>query len=136
MMIRWPFNKRCAMSGVEFLLDTTMVIGLLKGHAAAVALAEESGFALEKSAVSQITRMELLGYPQLTNEEDGTIRGFLAHCQVRMLDEKIEACAIQLRRNGSFKLPDAIVAATALTGSLRLLTLDQAMLRGLQKLGA
>lgn len=135
-MTRWPFNKRYAMSGIEFLLDTNMVIGLLKGHAAAIALAEQSGFALDKSAVSQITRMELLGYPQLTDEEDGTIRGFLANCQVRMLDEQVEAQAIQLRRNGTFKLPDAIVAATALTGSLRLLTLDQGMLRGLQKLGA
>jgi predicted nucleic acid-binding protein len=124
------------MSGIEFLLDTNMVIGLLKGHAAAIALAEQSGFVLNKSAVSQITRMELLGYPQLTDEEDRTIRGFLANCQVRMLDEQVEALAIQLRRNGTFRLPDAIVAATALTGSLRLLTLDQGMLRGLQKRGA
>ena len=124
------------MNGIEFLLDTNMVIGLLKGHAPAIALAEQSGFALDKSAVSQITRMELLGYPQLTDEEDGTIRGFLANCQVRMIDEQVEAQAIQLRRNGIFKLPDAIIAATALTGSLRLLTLDQGMLRSLQKLGA
>lgn len=94
------------MSGIEFLLDTNMVIGLLKG------------------------------YPQLTDEEDRTIRGFLANCQVRMLDERVEAQAIALRRNGTFKLPDAIVAATAITGSLRLLTLDQGMLRSLQKLGA
>lgn len=124
------------MSGIEFLLDTNMVIGLLKGHAAAITLAEQSGFTLDKSAVSQITRMELLGYPQLTDEEDRTIREFLATCQIRMLDEQVEARAIQLRRSGAFKLPDAIVAATAITGSLRLLTLDQGMLRGLQKLGA
>lgn len=124
------------MSGIEFLLDTNMVIGLLKGHAPAMVLAEQSGFALDKSAVSQITRMELLGYPQLTIEEEQTIRGFLANCQIRMLDEQVEAQAILLRRNGTFKLPDAIVAATAITGSLRLLTLDQGMLRGLQKLGA
>jgi hypothetical protein len=51
------------MSGIEYLLDTNMVIGLLKGHAAAITLAEQSGFTLDKSAVSQITRMELLGYP-------------------------------------------------------------------------
>ena len=124
------------MSGIEFLLDTNMVIGLLKGHAPALLLAEESGLALEKAAVSQITRMELLGYPNLTAEEDEAIRGFLANCQVRLIDERIEAKAIELRRNGSFKLPDAIVAATALTGPLRLLTLDQAMLRSLQKLAA
>jgi predicted nucleic acid-binding protein len=60
----------------------------------------------------------------------------LAHCHVRFIDEQIEARAIALRRKGTFKLPDAIVAATAITGSLRLLTLDQGMLRGLQKLGS
>jgi predicted nucleic acid-binding protein len=124
------------MSGIEFLLDTNMVIGLLKGHAPAMALAEQNDFALDKSAVSQISRMELLGYPQLTVEEDQTIREFLANCQVRMIDEQVEAQAIQLRRSGAFKLPDAIVAATAITGALRLLTLDQGMMRGLLKLGA
>lgn len=123
------------MSGIEFLLDTNMVIGLLKGQAAAIALAEQSGMTLHKSAISQITRMELLGYPRLTHEEDQAIRGFLASCQMRLLDEQIEAQAIVLRRSGAFKLPDAVVAATAIVGKLHLLTLDQGMLRGLQKHG-
>lgn len=123
------------MSGIEFLLDTNMVIGLLKGHAPALALAENSGLDLRKTAVSQITRMELLGYPRLSDEEDREIRAFLAACQVRLLDEQIESQAIALRRAGYFKLPDAIVAATAIVGSLRLLTLDQGMLRGLNQVG-
>ena len=53
------------MSGIEFLLDANLVIGLLKGHMPAVTLAEQSSFALDETAVSQSTRMELLGYPQL-----------------------------------------------------------------------
>jgi len=79
--------------------------------------------------------MELLGFPKLTDEEDREIRAFLSVCEVRLLDEHIEAEATRLRRSGIFKLPDAIVAATALTGSLRFLTLDQAMVQGLQRLG-
>ena len=123
------------MSGIEWLLDTNMVIGLLKGHAPAISLAEQSGLVLDKAAVSQITRMELLGYPRLTEQEEQEIRSFMAACQVQLLSETIEAKAIELRRAGTFKLPDAIVAATAITGKLRLLTLDQGMLRGLQKFG-
>ena len=122
------------MSGIEFLLDTNVVIGLLKGHAPAIALAEQQGLQLDKSAVSQITRMELLGYPQLTDEEDHAIRSFFAACHVRVIDDRVEAQAIRLRRSGLFKLPDAIVAATAITHSLRLLTLDQRMVQGMQKL--
>lgn len=88
---------------------------------------------MDKTAVSQITRMELLGYPKLTDDEDQAIRAFLAACQIRLLDEQIEAQAIRLRRHGTFKLPDAIIAATALSGALRLVTLDQGMLQGLEK---
>jgi predicted nucleic acid-binding protein len=123
------------MSGIKYLLDTNVVIGLLKGHVPAIALAEQSALSLNQAAVSQITRMELLGYPKLTDEEDRGIRIFLAACQVRLLDERIETEAIRLRRSGVFKLPDAIVAATAITGGLRLLTLDQGMVQGLQRLG-
>lgn len=123
------------MSGIKYLLDTNVVIGLLKGYLPAIALAEQSALSLDQAAVSQITRMELLAYPKLTDEEDRGIRVFLAACQVRLLDERIEAEAIRLRRSGAFKLPDAIVAATAMTGDLRLLTLDQGMVQGLQRLG-
>lgn len=122
------------MNGIEWLLDTNMVIGLLKGHAAAMALAEQSGLVLDKAAVSQITRMELLGYSKLTDLEEQEIRQFLAACQVHLLSEAIELQAIHLRRTGAMKLPDAIVAATAITGKLRLLTLDQGMLAALQRL--
>lgn len=76
------------MSGIEYLLDTNMVIGLLKGQAPAIALAEQVGLALDKTAVSQITRMELLGYPKLTDDEDQAIRAFLAACQIRYSTNK------------------------------------------------
>ena len=59
--------------------------------------------------------MELLGYPKLTEEEAQGIRDFLHACQVYLLDETVEAEAIRLRRAGNLKLPDAIVAATAIT---------------------
>ena len=42
-----------------------------------------------------------------------------------LIDEQIEEKATQLRRNGLLKLPDAIVAATAVVNNLRLLTLDK-----------
>jgi len=123
------------MSGIKHLLDTNIVIGLLKAFDPAIALAEQAALVLEQSAVSQITRLELLGYPKLTDEEDQNIRAFLATCQVCLIDETIEAEAIRLRRSGTFKLPDAIVAATAITYRLKLLTLDQGMAQGLKRLG-
>ncbi len=123
------------MSGIKTLLDTNVVIGLLKAYSPAVALAEQAGLILAETGVSQITRMELLGYPKLTDQEEAQIRAFLAACQPCLIDEAVEVEAIRLRRTGHFKLPDAIVAATAITRRLKLLTLDQSMLGGLQRLG-
>lgn len=135
MATRWQFNREFAVNGIRHLLDTNIVIGLLKAYGPAMTLAGQAGLVLADAAVSQISRMELLGYPRLTDEEDRQIRSFLSACQVCPIDEAIEAEAIRLRRSGAFKLPDAIVAATAITRRCRLLTLDQEMVRGLRKLG-
>lgn len=121
------------MNGIKYLLDTNMVIGLLKGYPIAVSLAEEAGFVLQQGAVSQITRMELLAYPKLSEEEETVILRFLGACQVQLLSEAIETLAIQLRRKTGLKLPDAIVAATAIHHGLRLLTLDQGIVNALAR---
>lgn len=123
------------MSGTDTLLDTNVVIGLLKGHVPAIRLAETAHLNLQLAAVSQITRIELLGFPALTEDEDHEIRAFLSCCRVYLLDERIEAEAIRLRRHGGLKLPDAIIAATAIMNGYRLLTLDGNLLDGLRKLG-
>ena len=113
------------MTGIKFLLDTNIVIGLLKEFKPAINLVEEVGVVLEKSAVSQITRMELLGHPKITLDDELLIQLFLKECQVLLIDEQIEEKATQLRRSGLLKLPDAIVAATAVGNNLRLLTLNK-----------
>jgi len=61
------------MNGLEFRLDTNVVIGHLAGQAAALALIQE------KSAlgVSQITRMELLSFPSPTAEAQSQ---YPCHC--------------------------------------------------------
>jgi predicted nucleic acid-binding protein len=113
------------MSGIKCLLDTNVVIGLLKQHSAAVSLIETHQFDLSQVAISQITRMELLGYPDLPKEEEQQIQSFLQSCRVLIIDETVEQRAIQLRRSRNCKLPDAIIAATALVHQLTLLTLDE-----------
>ena len=117
------------MSGIEFLLNTNVVIGLLKGAEPAVHLARIAGVTLARSGVSQITRMELLGFPALSDQEEQTAGAFLSRCQVVGINDDVEAHAIRLRRAGLLKLPDAIVAATALATGAKLLTLDQRLMR-------
>ena len=113
------------MSGTKWLLDSNVVIGLLKKQAAAIALVEAQNFDFNQAAISQVTRMELLGFPGLTQEEDAAILDFLSNYRVLFIDETVERQAIQLRRNSRCKLPDAIITATAQVHRLTLLTLDQ-----------
>lgn len=113
------------MSGIDWLLDTNVVIGLLKGHPAALELVQRSGLTLQRAAVSQITRMELLGFPALTADEASAVTGFLSACHVQLIDDRVEAEAIRLRRTGRLKLPDAIVLASATALGASLLTLDR-----------
>lgn len=115
------------MSGIESLLDTNVVIGLLKQNEAAAELVK--GLEFDQIAISQITRMELLGYPGLPSQEEQKIQAFLKNCHVLLIDESVEQRAIQIRCTGSCKLPDAIIAATALVHRLRLLTLDERLAR-------
>lgn len=120
-----PFSESCAMNGAKCLLDTNVVIGLLKQHAKAIELIDTHKLDLNQLAISQITRMELLGYPDLPQAEEQQIQRFLQSCQVLFIDEAVEQRAIQLRRHANCKLPDAIIAATALVHQLTLLTLDE-----------
>ena len=53
------------MSGIDGVLDTNVVIGLLKGAEAARALVQQTGLSLDRAAISRITRMELLGFAGL-----------------------------------------------------------------------
>ena len=113
------------MSKTGYLLDTNIVIGLLKSAADVMALVDDLGFDFENAAVSQITRMELLSFPRISEDEEKKIESFLDDCQVIICDEHIERTAIVLRRAHGFKLPDAIIVATAQVNGLELVTLDK-----------
>jgi len=96
------------MNGIEYLLDTNVVIGLLKQDSKTVALVERYGLEFDRCAISQITRMELLGFPGLQVQEEQEIQEFLNSCTIILLNSEVERAAIMLRRSGKFKLPDAI----------------------------
>jgi len=107
------------------ILDTNVVIGILKAYPSAIALLTTEQLDFNNCAISQITRMELLSYPNLEAEEEQAIQNLLANLLVLKLDDKIEQEAIAFRRTYNVKLPDAIIAATAKVYGLRLLTLDR-----------
>jgi predicted nucleic acid-binding protein len=72
--------------------------------------------------------MELLGYPNITNDEERLITDRLSKFTYLAITTEIEDLAKALRRTRKVKLPDALVAGTALHHGLELLTLDRALI--------
>ena len=115
------------MNGIEFLLDTNIVIGLLKNKPEVNLILKNAEAEPWNCAVSQITRMELLSYPKLDLEEEKVIENYLLSSKVINLTNEVETNAIAFRRKHQTKLPDSIIAATAQVYNLKLLTLDKSL---------
>lgn len=73
---------------------------------------------------SIITEIELLSFSKLTSVEETLIRDTLAKLAIYGIDQDIKEEAIRLRRESGFKLPDAIIAATAIHHQAVLVTND------------
>ncbi len=113
---------------IHYLLDTNIVIGILKGDTQTKSILADTSAEISDYAVSQITRMELLSFPELQQNEEKAITRFLSSIQVIPLCEAVENRTITFRKHFRCKLPDAIIAATALHHGLSLITLDKALM--------
>ena len=76
-------------------------------------------------AYSVISEIELLSWPEIQHQEELDWRGLLATMQRIEVDATVRETAIRLRREHRLKLPDAIIAASALVLDAILLTNDQ-----------
>ena len=110
------------MSG-RLVLDTNAVVALLAGRGS---LAERISEA-SSVAVSVITRLEFLAFAGLSDEDRALFTTFCERVETVWLDrgavDLIDE-AVRIRRESGLKLPDAIVAATALVRDAALVTAD------------
>ena len=108
------------MNGINFLIDTNIIIYLTQGRL------KISDFAKNNSNlyISSITYIETLGYPFSNQDEERTITDFCDTFERVFLTSNIEKQTIQIRKKYKIKLPDAIIAATAIIYNLTLVTLN------------
>ncbi len=112
------------MSGSKYLLDTNIIIGFLTGKDSVVSF-HQVHLQSAEIFVSQITRMELLGYPNITSNEEKRIKQFLNLVEILPITPAIENRVITLRRKTRLKLPDVIIIGTAMENQCILVTCDQ-----------
>ena len=108
------------MSGqdrVKAVLDTNAVIYLQKGWF-------EEPLPPGEYLISVISEIELLSFAGLTDDQRDWLQRLIDDLEVVEIDWAVKQCAIKLRRDYHLKLPDALIAATALTRDALLLTND------------
>ena len=105
------------MNSERFVIDTNIFILRVNDRLAELLPRGEI-------ACSVITEIELLSFPALTSSEEALLRSTLARVAVYGIDRDTKEEAIRLRRQSRLKLPDAIIAATAIRHQAVLVTND------------
>ena len=107
---------------MKYLYDTNIFIDYLAEEPAVLPLFSELFLSQNEVIISSIVRIELLSFPELSNEEEAVIADLLMQFERVPLLPQIEDRTIQLRRHHRIKLPDALIAATALHCSACVMT--------------
>jgi toxin FitB len=103
---------------IKYLIDTNTIIDSQMGKIPEEGLNFLRNVINENFTISFITYIEVLGYkyvPQVTKD-------FMELADVIEINKTIINACIELRKYKKIKLPDAIIAATALTNNLTLIS--------------
>jgi predicted nucleic acid-binding protein len=105
-----------------YTLDTNAIVYYLNDDSAAVAVLR-GVFAQDSPVyVSAVTELELFAFTNLSRHEESLIEDLLATISIIPLDSRIARLAALVRRHYQVKVPDSIIAATAMFTGSTLLT--------------
>jgi len=108
------------MSGKEILVDTNIFLYLLKGNDTLEDMLQGKSI-----YVSFVTELELIGFKNMTTKEEEEIVELLSECSIISMSKNIKEKYVEIRRNYHLKLADAIIAATAISSGIPLITSDK-----------
>lgn len=107
------------MNGNNLVLDTNVILYLLEGDETLANLLDG-----KQAYVSFITELELLGYKGINKKEQANIKQFLSECKIMNINPSIKNNTILLKQKYSLKLPDCIIAGTAMFLDFPLISAD------------
>lgn len=105
------------------LADTNIIIYSIKGISAV------QQYANNDFGLSDISVIELLGVKKIDNNTLQIRKIYIDNAYVYPVSQPIRQIAIELKQNYILKVPDAIIAATALHYKIPLLTADKGFAR-------
>jgi predicted nucleic acid-binding protein len=107
------------MNGISLLSDTNPLIYLLGGNIEVAEILDE-----KQVWLSAISELELFGKRSLSKSDIREINALLDNCFIAELSPQVKRIVKEIMQSVVVKLPDAIIAATALYLDLPLLTAD------------
>ena len=109
--------------GIKYLWDTNTAIYYLQQQFPPRAEKFLDGLLAEtQPCISAITEIELLCWKNATEKDMEVLRNFINDALVIELERPIKLKSAVIRKQHKLKLPDAIIAATALVYDLTLIT--------------
>ena len=108
------------MNGSSLVIDTNIALYLFNGDSTIASLLDGRNV-----YISFITEIELLGFPGITNEQKAISKEFIEDSVVIDLNDAIKRMTIDLRVKYNLKIPDAIIASSALYLNLPLISADK-----------
>lgn len=109
------------MEQSEYLMDTNAVIDFLGSKLHATGMDFMNSVVDVVPNVSVVTKIEVLGF-NAPDEHYNTLTNFMNDATVLDLTENLVEASIDIRKKHKTKLPDAIIAATALVYDLILIS--------------
>lgn len=113
------------MSGSKLFVDTNICIYLLNSDLVVAELLD--GYQIY---ISFITEIELYAYHHANQSAKAILDSFVNSVNVVNIDEAIKLKTIDVRRDHKRKLPDSIIAASAIIENMTFITSD----KGFQKI--
>ncbi len=107
------------MNGINFLADTNFIIYLNEGNP----LVEP--FLDYDFGVSFVTEIELLGAFSISKTKKSQLNDILEDCTIFEMNAQIKKTCIKIRQEYKMKIPDAIIASTAMVYKIPLITSDR-----------
>lgn len=119
--------------GINLLYDTNVFIYHLNNTLTNKNLFDADYIYENNIYLSNITRIELLSFPQLTKQEEKIINQFIDEFQVIPLIREIEDISIKIRKESKIRIPDAVIIATAKFMNAKIVTADEVIVNYCKK---
>ncbi|MDR2555030.1 MAG: type II toxin-antitoxin system VapC family toxin [Fibromonadaceae bacterium] len=108
---------------MSYILDTNVVIDYIQGNFPdKEATFIENLLFLGIPNISVITEIEVLCWKHANEEDVEQYKKFIENSKIMELCNSVKLKTIDIRRNHKIKLPDALIAATALVHDFELIT--------------